>query len=75
MTQKLKKVNLLGYHIDGRVDEVSTIEQEVILTKEYENKQKEKKVVQKSIKTAKEKLRAVNLQPKKQTIIRLADKR
>ncbi|CAI2375136.1 unnamed protein product [Moneuplotes crassus] len=58
-----------------REDEISTIEQEVVETKQYQKLQDEKKNLKKSIDGTKTFVRRQNFQPKKQEIIRLSDKR
>ena len=56
-------------------DEISVIEQEVVKTKEFKTKEKEKEIVQKSLSKVKEQYRVKNLQPMKQEIIKLSEKR
>jgi hypothetical protein len=56
-------------------DEITAAEQTVMDTKEYKKETTKSERVDKAIDRAKERLRIKNLQPKRQNIITLADKR
>lgn len=64
-----------SYKLQYAEDEISPVEQAIMETKEYKQQQKSKDDVTKAIKQVKDTLKYANLQPKKQEIITLADKR
>lgn len=75
MKAALNAIKKNSTRLEYEEDEITVAEQAVMVTKEYKKEIEKEEIVSKAIERSKEKLRIKNLQPKKQNIIILSEKR